>query len=409
GLQREDPSLPGEPPLEQFRARMVRLFTNGILFFFLLGALRNLALIPARWPVILGCVSVLSLFRLGLGMRWFAPRALPWAFAASLFLSFLPSFYYWGRGSLTPPLFVIPVFVIAVSLTGPILLGLAALALYLAVVGWYWLSPAAWTQGQFYVLAYLALLAPDLLAAGWIFWRLRLRRLESLAAQVEGHRRSLRMRRRLMGTLLHDMRNPLVVLASLAADKGPMDAEAARDMTDRMADILQAGRALLDVEGLVPRHRLRPVAWGDLLADTESLFASRMRDKELRLEKSGDPALRALALPDLLVNSVLANLLSNALKFSPRGSAITLEASERDGRLAIRVLDRGPGLTPPQLESFRKGQRLANSPGTEGEPGTGLGLFLSRDYARFMGGDLQLLARDGGGTEALLTLESAEA
>ncbi len=405
GVYHEQLPASEESLLDQARLKMIRIFAGGILTFFIVGGLRNFYYFRQIGLILFASIAFLGLFYISFGKSKFKTKTLPWVFALSLFLAFIPAIFYWGRLFLAPPLFVIPIFVVVASLTGPLRMGLAALGLYLAVLSWYFLSPVDWTQSQFYTLIYLCILAPDLLAGGWIFWRLRHRRLENLGVQTEGYYRSLRMRRRLMGTLLHDMRNPLVVLTSLVGEKtSPKEWGPVRDMVDRMADILQSGRTLLDVEGLVPRHHLKPVEWRRMVEQIQALFSARLREKEISLETGGDPAFKALALPDLLVNSILANLLSNALKFSARGSIIRMEALLSDEEFILRISDQGQGFSSAQLEAFRKGQRLDNSPGTEGEPGTGLGLFLSRDYARFMGGDLELSAREGGGTVAVLRL-----
>ena len=408
GIYHEQLPASEESLLDQARIKMIRVFAAGILAFFILGGLRNFYYFRQIGLVVFASIALLALLYISFGKLRIKPRTLPWVFALALFAAFIPSILYWGRLSLAPPLFVIPIFVVVASLTGPVWMGLAALGLYLAVLAWYFLSPVAWTVSQLYTLIYLGILAPDLLAAGWIFWRLRHRRLENLGVQTEGYYRSLRMRRRLMGTLLHDMRNPLVVLTSLVGEKkSPKKWGPVRDMVDRMADILQSGRTLLDVEGLVPRHHLKPVEWRRMVEQMEALFSSRLKEKKISLQIEGDPAAKALALPDLLVNSILANLLSNALKFSARGSVIRMEALLSDEEFVLRISDEGQGFSGAQLEAFKKGQRLENSPGTEGEPGTGLGLFLSRDYARFMGGDLELSGRDGGGTVAVLRLMRA--
>ncbi len=411
GIHREELPVPGPPLLDQARLKMIGAFVAFMLFFFTLGAVRNVLFYHARdWFVLLAPLSLMALFQLILFLPRLTPKALPWIFNLALYLCFLPAFCYWGRESLSPPLFVIPLFVVVASLTGPLRLGLTALGLYLAVLGWFFASPVIWLKPQLYILIYLALLAPDLLAAGWIFWRLRNRQFERRVAQTESYHRSLRMRRRLLGTLLHDMRNPLSVLSALALES-PSQREWAtiRDMADRMADILKSGRDLLDVEGLAPRHLLKPVAWEWMVEEIQTLFTFQMREKEITLETAGDPGLKALAMPDLLVNSIVANLVSNALKFSPRGSVLRLEAKEELNELVIRFVDRGPGFSKSQLEAFRLGQSLESSPGTEGESGMGLGLFLSRDYARFMGGDLVLRLRteEGGANEVILRLKKA--
>ncbi|HVM31994.1 MAG TPA: HAMP domain-containing sensor histidine kinase [bacterium] len=408
GLYREEIALTQDSPLDQARLQMIRVFAGGIFCFFLAGGLRNFIYFPQALPIILGSVAMVGLLWLAVARLRFPPAVLPWVFGLALSLAFLPAVAHWGREFLAPPLFVIPVLVVAASLTGPISLGLASLGLYLAALAWYFLSPVSWTESQLYVLVYLVILAPDLLASGWIFWRLRHRRLERLTSQAQNYQRSMRMRRRLTGTLLHDMRNPLAVLTPLLSHHpGAAEWGLVREMTDRMADILQNSRTLLDVEGLVPAHYLKPVKWGWLVGEIESLFALRFKAKKISLKIQGGAGLRALALPDLLVNSILANLVSNALKFSPRGSSLFLRAQVEDGEFVIRVRDEGPGFSTEQLVAFRRGQRLTHSPGTEGEEGLGLGLFLSRDYAHFMGGELELKAGKDGGTEAVLRLKKA--
>ena len=411
GIHREELPAPGPTLLDQARLKMIHVFVLFMLLFFTLGGLRSFLFYHARdWLVIIAPLFLMALFQFFLSRTRMPPAALPWIFNLVLYLCFLPAFCYWGRESLSPPLFVIPFFVVMASLTGPVRLGLTALGLYVAVLSWFFTSPVAWLKPQLYILIYLLLLAPDLLAAGWIFWRLRNRQFERMRLQTESYQRSLRMRRRLLGTLLHDMRNPLSVLSALAlANPSQREWATIRDMADRMADILKSGRDLLNVEGLAPRHLLKPVEWGWMVEEIQALFTFQMREKEITLEILGDPHLKALAMPDLLVNSIVANLVSNALKFSPRGSVLRLEAKEEANELVIRFVDRGPGFSKTQWEAFGLGQSLESSPGTEGEPGMGLGLFLSRDYARFMGGDLELRPRTEGGeaNEVILRLKKA--
>jgi PAS domain S-box-containing protein len=86
------------------------------------------------------------------------------------------------------------------------------------------------------------------------------------------------------------------------------------------------------------------------------------------------------------IRQVLANLLSNAYKFSPPGSPVRVTVAAADGRVEISVCDEGPGVPPERRgELFQKFARL----GGEGT-GMGLGLFISRAIARAHGGDLTL-------------------
>lgn len=96
-------------------------------------------------------------------------------------------------------------------------------------------------------------------------------------------------------------------------------------------------------------------------------------------------------------------MLSNAIKYSPPQSEVTLQAIVygRCGRLS--VMDRGPGVSKSdQTRLFQRYVRLSAQP-TQGESSTGLGLALAKQRARTMGGDLWHDEREGGGS--IFTLE----
>lgn len=84
------------------------------------------------------------------------------------------------------------------------------------------------------------------------------------------------------------------------------------------------------------------------------------------------------------VSQVLTNLVMNALAYAPRGSAITVDVTADDERVAILVIDRGPGVPESRRGDIFRGESLR--PG-----GTGFGLRHSRDLARASGGDVELL------------------
>jgi len=103
------------------------------------------------------------------------------------------------------------------------------------------------------------------------------------------------------------------------------------------------------------------------------------------------------------VAHVLQNMLSNAIKYSPRDTQIDITAIKRGRTGRIQVLDRGPGISEEdQTNLFQRFTRLSSEP-TEGETATGLGLALAKQQARAMGGNLWYESRDGGGS--IFTLE----
>ena len=104
------------------------------------------------------------------------------------------------------------------------------------------------------------------------------------------------------------------------------------------------------------------------------------------------------------VRQILLNLLSNALKFTPRGGTIGLRCAAEDGHAAVRVTDTGVGIPRDKLaavfDPFVQIDRGLNRPGA----GIGLGLAISRDLARGMGGDLTAESEPGRGSVFTLTL-----
>ena len=96
------------------------------------------------------------------------------------------------------------------------------------------------------------------------------------------------------------------------------------------------------------------------------------------------------------LRQVLANLIDNAVKYSPTGGEVEVEALAENGRINVEVRDRGPGVAPEhQSLIFEKFGRVS---GDQSKPGTGLGLFIARSIAEAHGGSLDVHARPGTGT-----------
>lgn len=99
---------------------------------------------------------------------------------------------------------------------------------------------------------------------------------------------------------------------------------------------------------------------------------------------------------------ILTNLIDNALKFGTEVTVAVARAS--DGRLAIAVRDRGPGIPETELERVMQPFYRLEASRNRGTGGTGLGLAIALQLAQALGGKLALSNRDGGGLEATLTL-----
>lgn len=120
------------------------------------------------------------------------------------------------------------------------------------------------------------------------------------------------------------------------------------------------------------------------------------------------------------IRQILLNLLSNAIKFTPGGGTVTIACESRtiadpDAALpdvgpwiVIAVEDTGPGIPPEHLPRIFEPFVQADAGHTRRASGTGLGLTISRRFARLMGGDLTVATRVGAGSRFLLWLSPAE-
>jgi two-component system sensor histidine kinase KdpD len=114
---------------------------------------------------------------------------------------------------------------------------------------------------------------------------------------------------------------------------------------------------------------------------------------------------RVLADPGLLERA-LANVISNAVRFSPPGSPARVTAGTIDGRVDVRVVDRGPGVPEVERERlFKPFQRLGDS--SQGE-GVGLGLAVAKGFLDAMGGEIEADDTPGGGLTIVARLRAAE-
>ncbi|AVQ04098.1 hybrid sensor histidine kinase/response regulator [Caulobacter segnis] len=194
------------------------------------------------------------------------------------------------------------------------------------------------------------------------------------------------------------------VQAQLIADAGGLMRGLLNDLLDFSR--LEAGR--MSVEKA-------PFNLRQTIADTVRLWRPEATRKGLRLRVKGAAALpRWVAGDAMRLRQVLNNLLSNALKFTTRGEITVAPRAEIEGSvvlLSIEVIDTGPGIPEAALSRlFTPFEQLSEAIARH-HGGSGLGLVISRELARLMGGDLSASSPSGGGARFTITarLEIAEA
>ncbi len=126
-------------------------------------------------------------------------------------------------------------------------------------------------------------------------------------------------------------------------------------------------------------------------------------NKEIDLRYVVDSALDIYADADMF-GSILRNLISNAIKFTPRGGQILVEASRINGWIQISVKDNGVGMSDEVMNSLFSINKTVSTQGTEKERGTGLGLSICKEFVDRHKGEMSVKSEMGQGSEFIVLL-----
>jgi len=186
----------------------------------------------------------------------------------------------------------------------------------------------------------------------------------------------------------------------------------------RMRAATQNGIGLTDLIRTLRRTEEKPlelteVSLRAVVEEALLLAEDRIKAKELKVT-SEVPDVLVRAERFSLTNSVLGNLLNNAVKFSHRGAGISLTATVGDGGVTLCVRDQGVGMPPAVQQQIFDVTRSRSHPGTEGERGTGFGLPLLQRLVEKYGGSVSVTSREQAthptdhGTEFTIVLPLAQ-
>jgi PAS domain S-box-containing protein len=129
-------------------------------------------------------------------------------------------------------------------------------------------------------------------------------------------------------------------------------------------------------------------------------------NKNITVECADRALLSVLADPQM-VDTVLRNLIANAIKFTDMGGAISVHAVRDGGDISISIRDNGIGIAPDRLARLFQFETNLSTAGTEGEKGTGLGLQLCKELVELQGGAMSVESALGQGSTFSFTLPSA--
>ncbi|SEQ13502.1 sensor histidine kinase [Microlunatus flavus] len=234
-------------------------------------------------------------------------------------------------------------------------------------------------------------------------------RLEATAATAGSLAEVDRVRTALLSAVSHDLRTPL---ASAKAAVGTLRSPGLRLSDSDREELLDATEGSLDrlsglVENLLDMSRLQAGALALVVEEVD--VADVVYAAVASLGPAGEPVVLKLAddLPEVradpaLLERAIANLVQNALRFSPEGHPPRVGASSHGSRVEIRVIDIGPGVPEDDRDQiFLPFQRLGDH---DNSTGVGLGLALSRGLVEAMSGTLEPEDTPGGGLTMTISL-----
>jgi len=252
--------------------------------------------------------------------------------------------------------------------------------------------------------------------------RVRIRNLLRLKAAYEEARHARReaedanaAKTHFLRVMSHEMRTPLNAIAGYAnllesGARGTLGASQAHDvvrirtaaeyLTRLIGDVLTAEK----FELARPLNRV-PVAISPVFAEVQNLCALQAQRRDLRLKvERPDPDILAMADAERF-QQILLNLVTNAIKFTPTGGSIDVTAAGDGDHVLVRVSDSGVGIGPADVERvFDPFVQIDRHLADVEDKGIGLGLSISRQLARAMGGDLTLQSTEGVGSVFTLRL-----
>jgi signal transduction histidine kinase len=208
----------------------------------------------------------------------------------------------------------------------------------------------------------------------------------------------------------HELRTPLTTIrgcADLLRDRAQTADAETRDAVEaivRQTTHLQrlVGNLLREskLEHGDPVEEEEAVPLGELLEDVRRGFPGAAA----RIVVRDDGRAPTLLTDRIALYEIVANLLDNALKYSPRSAQVTIEISSEGSTVAIRVRDEGPGIAPGDLPRIFDRFTQLDQSSTRTHGGVGLGLHLVRELSRRLGGEVAVESVLGEGTVFTVTL-----
>jgi two-component system, sensor histidine kinase and response regulator len=223
------------------------------------------------------------------------------------------------------------------------------------------------------------------------------------------------LKNKLFSIISHDLKAPMYALRNLFDDmqKQDMPAEEIKSLIPDIKNDLNYTVSLMDnllhwAKSQMQAHTVHPqnILIKDLVDEVLHVLYLQAEAKKIHIENKAVNGVCAWGDKDM-INLVLRNLVSNAIKYSPLGGSISIGAQERLSTAEVYVKDSGKGITPEEMKKIDN-QEFYTTNGTVQEQGTGLGLMLCKEFLVKNKGQLRIESEPDKGSIFTFILPKSE-
>ena len=215
-------------------------------------------------------------------------------------------------------------------------------------------------------------------------------------------------RRNVFRIVCHDLANPLSLAGAgvslleevleINTPRLERTVKYIKTATVNMEKILEQVRRMEALSTNKANIQLKEINFFEVLESSKNLFEHKLESKELQLSivnQTGEESVKINVDEVIFSNVILNNLISNAIKFSHKGSEIEIEILDSvDGRVKIQIKDSGIGMPESLAARIFSASEKTSRKGTSGETGTGFGMPLVKAYVEKFGGTISVLSKD---------------
>ncbi len=219
-----------------------------------------------------------------------------------------------------------------------------------------------------------------------------------------------------LANMSHELRTPLnsiLLLSRLLSDNAGKNLS--KDQVEYAEVIQTSGKGLLTlIDEILDLSKIESgkmeLDYSNLnlegfLKETNAMFSPLAKEKGIELTTQVDTGVPAMIHTDShKLEQILRNLISNALKFTKTGGAITMKISVHNNDLSFSVKDTGIGIAKNKQQTVFEAFQQADGSTRRQFGGTGLGLSISKELSKIMGGEIKLISKEGKGSEFILTI-----